>query len=320
LDNEAADSAQLQFLVEDFILSLQTLFCDAMCLNLEGTYTNFMVQSLRRPRVFAPSRSAPERQLGGRPIPDEVVGRCLERMVRYVKLAIAVTVAEFPSFDLLCAFQVFHLDSPDSLLAGPGTRNARFEHAHRASSDTRQDHHLQKLARFFNLDAIALRHQYNELKVCAQKHKSTTHCDNASAWREAVRRFCSRRPNAILHNDHPHKEIIQVLMRYVCFSISTAAVEQDFAILKRTFGEQGLGGGSLFETRMVKLVLMRHTTQEPDNEVFCAAQPLYVEYGGVDKGKYKPRRDSGIHRDRHGNSEVQWLERPCWKQLGNAPG
>ena len=101
LDNEAADSAQLQFQVEDFILSLQTLFCDAMCLNLEGTYANLMVQSLRRPRVFAQSRSAPERQLGGRPIPDEVVGRCLARMVRYVKLAIAVTVAEFPSFDLL---------------------------------------------------------------------------------------------------------------------------------------------------------------------------------------------------------------------------
>ena len=36
LDNEATDAAQLQFLVEDLILSLQTLLCDAMCLNLRA--------------------------------------------------------------------------------------------------------------------------------------------------------------------------------------------------------------------------------------------------------------------------------------------
>ena len=237
-------------------------------MNFEGTCTHFMLQSLRVPRVFAPTRSASECRLGGRPVPADIIERCLKRMVRYVKLAVAVTVAEFPSFDLFCAFQAFHLETRDVLLAGvqngradTETRVARRRNALCASSSN-QDKHLKTLARFFQVSAAGLGRQYDELKVCAQKHKSSTHCDNAAAWREAVRRYSSRRSSL---NDHPYKDIIHVLMRYVCFSISTAAVEQNFQVFKRTFGEQGLGGGNNFENRMVKLILARNITPEPDN-------------------------------------------------------
>ena len=317
LDNEATDPAQMHFLAEDFIRTLQSLFCDRTCLDLEGTYTHFMLQSLRRPRVFAPSRTALECGLGGRPVATDIVDRCLERMVRYVKLAVAVTVAEFPSFDIFCAFQVFHLDKRDAVLAGApngrvaedheDTRVARPCDAPRASE---LDVHLHTLALFFKVDRTMLRHQYNQLKICAQRHKSSTHCDNSSAWREAVRRFSSRMPS--LSDHHAFKDIIYVLMRYVCFSISTAAVEHNFSVFKRTFGEQGLGGGNDFENRMVKLVLTRHTAPEPDTEVFRKAQKIYVQYGGVDKGVYKTRRDTGVPKPRVGqplSSETQWLKR-----------
>ena len=42
LDNVDTDPAQLQMLVEEFITTLQSLFYDRMCIELEGTYTNPM--------------------------------------------------------------------------------------------------------------------------------------------------------------------------------------------------------------------------------------------------------------------------------------
>lgn len=327
LDNECTDSAQMQFLVEDFITTLQSLLCDRMCLDLEGTYTNFMLESLQRPRVFSSTRSGPECRLGGRPVPTDIVDRCIERMVRYVKLAVAVTVAEFPFFDLFCSFQVFHLDSRDALLAA-GAPNGRLEDAETRVARRRNalcasmglDQHLSKLARFFGVDAAGMRNQYTELRHCAQKHKSVTHCDNPSAWREAVRRYSSRFQHL---ENHPYKDIIHVLMRYVCFSISTAAVEQNFQVFKRTFGEQGLGGGNAFENRQVKLILSRHTTLETDATVFLKAQQVYVDYGGVDKGTYAGRRDAGLPRPQgENNSEGQWLKRRravVWQAAAKRP-
>ena len=67
-----------------------------------------MIESLRRPWVFAPTRSAPQRRLGGGPVPECIVDCCIERMARYVKLVGVVTAAEFPPFSLFSAFQVFH--------------------------------------------------------------------------------------------------------------------------------------------------------------------------------------------------------------------
>ena len=321
LDNEGTDAAQMQILAEEFLSNLQSLFCDRQCLHLEGTYTHFMIESLRRPRVFAPTRSSPQRRLGGRPVDECVIDCCIERMVRYVKLVAAVTAAEFPSFSLFCAFQVFHLEKRATLLASDvhGGRRPSSAVCQRDATDARracdandarraqdQDRHLRKLAKFFEVDARALSHQYQELKVFAQRHKSSTGCDNAAAWREAVRRSSARHKTL---GDHPHKEVIHVLMRYVAFSISTAAVEQNFSTFKRVFGEQALHGGCDFENRMVKLILMRHSTPERDDAVCRKAQEVYLQYGGMDKGPYQKRRDAGLARPQacKPGTEKRWL-------------
>ena len=199
-------------------------------------------------------------------------------MIRYVKLVIAVTVAEFPSFDIFCAFQLFHLETRDALLAGAPTREARAFHAQGAS--TEQDRQLEKLAHFFRVDAAKLSQQYRELKVCAKQRKSVTDCDNPTAWREAVRRY-SQRAARLQDGSRPYKEITHVLMRCICFSVSAAAVEQNFQVIKRCFGEQGLGAGNHTENRMVKLILSRHVPQEPDREINAKAQTILGEHCGV---------------------------------------
>ena len=319
LDDEGTDPAQMQVEAEDFIRTLQCMFVEKQCVDLPGTYTHFMLSSLQRPRVFSPGRGAPERRLGGQTVPDDVLDRCLQCMVCYVKLAVAVTAAEFPSFDIFCAFQAFHLQTRETLLAnapnGAGdavlerTRATRNGNDARRACDGELRRHLDKLAHFFKVDGVALREQYAALRPCAQRHKSATQCDNATAWREAVRRFSST--HKTLDEKHPHKDIIHVLMRYVCFSISTAAVEPNFAVFKRTFGDQGLGGGNDFENRMAKLIIQRKSTPEADDEVFRKAQACFVKYGGVYRCTYQKRRDSGVPRPRaqDPNSERQWLKR-----------
>jgi len=78
LDDEATDSVQLQFLVGGFLSALQVLLCDAMCLTLEGAYTNFMVQSFEAaasrcatPQCSrAPAVWVPDSCQGGRLLPS----------------------------------------------------------------------------------------------------------------------------------------------------------------------------------------------------------------------------------------------------------
>jgi len=319
LDNEGTDPAELQHLVQDFVRNLHVLFIDGMCLELEGTYTNFMLTSLQtKPRVIQTGRNGNPKKFGGNEIPNETIEACLNRMVRYVKLATAVTVAEFPSFDLFCAFQVLKLQKRDEILAGNTTRLARLEHEDDAQGAHSQDKNIKILADCFHLDESALKSQLLELKVCAQKHISTTHCGNATAWREAVRRYSTRRDNGQLSSshslqNHPYKEIIHVIMRYVCFSISTAGVEQSFSVLKRTLGDQGLGGSSTFENQMAKLILTRNLDQEKEDEILKRSQMIYVKNGNVYRGAYRKRRDEGQTRmtrtslTRAARSEKQWI-------------
>ena len=115
LDTEALDSAEVQLLAETFVSRIRFLFMNRGCLQVPG-YTTFMMQSLKRPRVFHPTRTAPPRTLGGPSWSGmhaaAVVKRCIARMQKYARLAIAVTAAEFPSFELRSAFRVFHLEEP----------------------------------------------------------------------------------------------------------------------------------------------------------------------------------------------------------------
>ena len=53
-----------------------------------------------------------------------------------------------------------------------------------------------------------------------------------------------------------------MLLRYVCFSLSTAGVEQNFSEFKRNFGEQGLAASGETEQRMLKIVLSQASEDE----------------------------------------------------------
>ena len=223
LDEEAIDSAATQQVAETFARRLQALFLDRACLQLPG-YTTYMLKSLERPRVFQTSRSSPPRTLGGPSWPNktDIINRCMSRMQKYVKLAIAVTIAEFPSFELCCAFRVFHLEEQARMRAAEGAALARHD-----DDDRDWASHLEKLALFFHVDAASLTHQFTQHRAIALHHKKSTQGDNATAWQHAIR------ASSVKHHcldTHPAKEFVHVVMRYLCFSMSTAGVEQNFSV------------------------------------------------------------------------------------------
>ena len=260
LDSEELDSAEVQLMAETFVARIRYLFIDRGCLCVPG-YTTFMLKSLERPRTFQPTRTAGPRTLGGSSWPQSaVVDRCIARMQKYARLTIAVTAAEFPSFELCSNFRVFHLEGVRKH-ADAHARLAGDAHARPVAdgADSETDRNLAKLSAFFGVDELALKHQFRELRPIAQQHKATTQCDNATAWRHAVK-SCSTRHRKLDNN--PSKALITVLMRYICFSLSTAGVEQNFSIFKRAFGDQALNASEDHEQQMIKIILTKPTESE----------------------------------------------------------
>lgn len=178
VDDEETDMASLQNTVLRFIRKLEVLFQEGQCVDLPG-YTHFMMQSLKRVRVIRLSRTN-VRSLGGPGKPQrDVVRRCMQRMQRFVKIAITVTVAEFPNYELCSSFRLFELQKNTAAKTAV------------LSDDNRVC--LERLAKFFGLSHERLEAQYVDRYPQAlraiQNYQGLT---NALAWRHA----CTERHNA----------------------------------------------------------------------------------------------------------------------------
>ena len=100
----------------------------------------------------------------------------LARMHKYARLAAEVTRAEFPHFDILAAYRVFHLEAPELRSRGGGAALARLDLTEQHIGD------LQRLAKFCNKDAASVAAQYLVHYPVAMAHKVAARCDNGSAW------------------------------------------------------------------------------------------------------------------------------------------
>ena len=113
LGDESVGSGELSAIVERFTTALRVLFLEGRCVDLPG-FTRHMLSQLQKPRSLQPAPTQPARTLGGSgAISDDVVERCLARMRKYARLAAEVSRAEFPHFDILAAYRVFHLEVPE---------------------------------------------------------------------------------------------------------------------------------------------------------------------------------------------------------------
>ena len=247
LDDENVDPGQLSAIVERFLTALRVLFLEGKCVDLPG-FTSHMLGQLQKPRSFQPAPTLPARTFGGPgAISSDLVERCLARMQKYARLAAEVTRAEFPNFDILSAYRVFHLEAPELRLRGGCAALAR----HDLTDQQRGD--LQRLAKFSDKDAANVAAHYLAHYPIAMAHKVAAQCDNGTAWRFAIDAL-SRKHHCSIEK-HPAADFIHVAMRYLCFGVSTAAIEQSFSALKRLFGEQGLHGSDASEEQMARVLL-----------------------------------------------------------------
>lgn len=244
LDNETIDTAEMQTFIERFISSLKILFVDGQVLTLPG-FTSHMVKLLEKPRAFQPGPSLPLRKLGGpAAVTDAIVKRCLGRMTRYTHLAEAVIRAEFPDFEVVAAFRVFNLEAAASgggLIERPRVLTAS------------QEEDLQRLCHFFHQDFHSVEAAYLAHRPVAMVHKESTQCGNGTAWQHAIAALSRQGPKNL--EKQPARGLIYIIMRFLCIAVSTAKVEQSFAVLKRTFGEQGLNAADEVEEQMARTIL-----------------------------------------------------------------
>jgi hypothetical protein len=224
-------------------------------------------------------------------VPQPIINQCLDRMRSFTVVAKEVLEAEFPSYDLNRAFCIFNLAAGSS----SGGLTPLEDMPEEVSRDFR------RLAQAFKVDLYELVAQYNDHLPMARRVKMLTGSSNHGAWSEALRK-------TQLHSksSHPAGALVPVLQRYLCYTVSTAKVEQSFSKLKRILGEQCLGGSSIFEARLVKVVLDRTGTSSDDKRVH-RARALWAEHWSKCRLPYSDRLDKGVDRPHRRHGERQWI-------------
>lgn len=106
LDTEDYELAQLPMELHAFINKLNGQFVQGLCVSTG--YTKYVIAMCQRSHGYFVN-GEPHTFGGKDRINPAMVQRCLARMCCWVKLAIQTIEAEFPSFSLLRAFQIFDL-------------------------------------------------------------------------------------------------------------------------------------------------------------------------------------------------------------------
>jgi hypothetical protein len=291
LDSEDTDSSALNDEVGQYLERLTLLFTQGQCITLPG-YTSFMLKNLQRCRAIRLDHDTIITLGCPHGVPPDIINRCLSRMRNFTVVAKEVLEAEFPSYDLNRSFCIFNLARSGGGVTPP-----------HEGVDMPDDVscNFRRLAQAFNVDFLELVTQYNDHLPIARRLKSVTGSSNHDAWSEALQKTQRHSKSS-----HPAGALIPVLQRYLCYTVSTAKVEQSFSKLKRILGEQCLGGSSTFEARLVKVVLDRTGTSADDKRIH-RARALWAEHWARCRRPYSGRLDKGIARPHRHHGERQWI-------------
>ena len=259
-DKEAFRLEDMAEQIAAFNLKLQWLFAEKGCL---GTgYTSLALKHLMRAKMVPIPRQAPV-VLGGRGATPAVVTECLGRMVAWSKLAKEVAASEFPEFEVLACFKVFKL-APVAANPAPAV----------SAEGTKQ---LQRLAEAFKVDSGAdLIEQFMEHQRVAQADQVPGEPAVAS-WQRALKKTqATSRRRRVFKAD----ALSALLQRFVVSPGSTAGVEQNFSMFKRSLG-QHWQGSELSEERRLVLQLARATAPDADRDLLVAARLIWASVFGT---------------------------------------
>lgn len=288
-DCETYDVAESAVMLSTFLNRIDCLFLRRGCLTLDGTYTKFVIDLLQRPRTITLHQPFIVRSIGGGGVHPEVVDRCMSRMAAWVRLVMSTIAAEFPSWEVLNAFTAFNLRLSKSAFIGES---------------------LSRLSKVFGLDADALRDQFDDFRLFAQRRHSQG-LDHLEAWAESIRKVDAS--SSSVKAGHPRDELRAVVARYAVFvGATTSGVERSFSAILGVISKQRaqLSTDNLANDIRLKLL----TIDVPDTVICQAARTIWEStYGKVrSSGSSRARRwVSGRGRSSTVSkqlSETQWLK------------
>jgi hypothetical protein len=250
-DCESYDVADAPCIIAAFLQRIDGLFLKRGCLTVEGTYTKFTMDLLRRPHTIVIHHRNIIRSIGGGCHP-EVVDRCLSRMAAWARLVVASIHAEFPSWEILNAFAAFNLK-------------------HQKSDFTRDS--LCRLSAVFDCHADRLQSEFDDFRMFAQRRHAQG-LDNLSAWTESIKKVDAS--SSIVKAAHPREELRAIVTRYaLCMGSTTSGVERNFSSIVSVISKQrgGLTEGN--KATDIKLKLLTSDIGVSDDAICQAAMKIW---------------------------------------------
>ena len=154
--------------------------------------------------------------LGGpRPVSDEIINRCLQRMCNWICIVESTIDAEFPHFEVIQAFGAFNVKGDIELDQG------------RLASCSRQLSKLQQAFKF--VDDGSLAPQFQSLWFVARQVMLDEGGSSVSAWMAAIRKVTRTNKRMDV------SDLLPLLVRYWAAGGSTSGVEQSFSQGQKLF-------------------------------------------------------------------------------------
>ena len=222
-DSDAWDAASIGRQLDSFLNKLRYMSIvppgspigKAGCEN--HGFVQYAIQMLSQPHV-AWVRGT-QCVLGGpNSVTRDIMSRCLSRMANWIRLTIAAVSAEFPSWQLTCALEIFELRSDahhDDEAAAPAAAEAATK--------------FERLATAFGLDLPLLREEYAACEhVASAAYRQRGIGTNADAWAIAVQKLHARSKSDLARS--PLARLVHILQCWT--GLSTSAIEQSFGKAK----------------------------------------------------------------------------------------
>ena len=209
LDDEEFDTSQLSAEVAVLISKLRFLFENQTderggdfqnCWHLG--YTQVMMQHLRKVKTYFVRGNAYSLGVDGE-IPADMKRRCVQRMQVWLAVAIQVLESEFPSWEIVQAFRILHLNEGG-----------------RARAAVTRDDDAARLASICGVDAAELKAEIMDVTHhAAQVYRTSSGLTTFESWRQAVRRIQTSRLRHHKKTDNLVALLARRLPQLVCTCI-----------------------------------------------------------------------------------------------------
>ena len=202
----------------------------------------------------------------------------------WLRLALDVVQAEWPSFEIVQTMTMFNLSAEVN-----GTSDAFFK-----DQSTSRASCIHRLAGFLKIDAVSLAAEYDKLLLTAEHEMKSGHCKcSLQAWRAAVQHFRSggSRRGGTAWN---YGAVLQALQLFACMVVSTSGLEQAFSHVQRLFGAHRCGMPPQMRNDIHELT---SCSPETYDQVVATAQDVWTaNYGTARAPRCQARIDIGHPR------------------------